>query len=165
MSRLRIRITDNRGKEEFLDYLLQGGDSNDRFNAEHYPDPTAAEALANIEREERARARKPCVFICSPFAGDVVGNTMRAKRYMRFAVVKGAIPFAPHLLYPQVLDEDDPSERELGLFFGMVWLGKCDELWVFGRHRSVGMEREIAKAKKRGIPVRRFSDVCEEVFE
>ena len=90
---------------------------------------------------------------------------MRAKRYMRFAMIKGAIPFAPHLLYPQVLDEDDPSERELGLFFGMVWLGKCDELWVFGRHISCGMEREIAKAKKRGIPVRRFSDVCEEVLE
>ena len=90
---------------------------------------------------------------------------MRAKRYMRFAVVKGAIPFAPHLLYPQVMDEDDPSERELGLVFGIVWLGKCDELWVFGRHISCGMALEIAKAKKRGIPVRRFNTVCEEEFE
>lgn len=137
----------------------------DRFNAEHYHDPTAADALAAVEREEKAKARKPCVFICSPFAGDIDGNTKRALRYMRFAVVRGAIPFAPHLLYPQVLDEADPSERELGLFFGMVWLGKCDELWVFGRHISNGMAREIAKAKKRGIPVRRFNDVCEEEFE
>ena len=137
----------------------------DRFNAEHYPDPTAAEALAAIAREEKAKARKPCVFICSPFAGDTAGNTMRAIRYMRFAVMKGAIPFAPHLLYPQVLDEHESDDRELGLFFGMVWLGKCDEMWVFGRHISSGMEREIAKAKKRGIPIRRFSDVCEEVFE
>lgn len=90
---------------------------------------------------------------------------MRAIRYMRFAVVSGAIPFAPHLLYPQVLDENDPSERELGIFFGMVWLGKCDELWVFGRHISNGMAREIAQAKKRGIPIRRFNEVCREVFE
>lgn len=122
-----------------------------RFNAE--------------EREQIVKALKPCVFICSPFAGDVAGNTMRAIRYMRFAVASGAIPFAPHLLYPQFLDEDDPSERELGLFFGMVWLGKCDELWVFGRHISNGMAREITKAKKHGIPIRRFNDVCEEVFE
>lgn len=84
---------------------------------------------------------------------------------MRFAVVKGVIPIAPHLLYPQVLDEDDPSDRELGLFFGIVWLGKCDELWVFGRHLSNGMAREIAKAKNRGITIRRFNDVCEEEFE
>lgn len=136
----------------------------DRFNAEHYHDPTAADALAAVEREEKAKARKPCVFICSPFAGDIEGNTRRALRYMRFAVVRGAIPFAPHMLYLQVLDEADPSERELGLFFGMVWLGKCDELWVFGRHISNGMAREIAKAKKRGIPVKRFNDVCEEEF-
>lgn len=137
----------------------------DRFNAEHYPDPTAADALAAVVREEKAKAWKPCVFICSPFAGDIEGNTLRATRYMRFAVASGAIPFAPHLLYPQVLDENDPSERELGLFFGMVWLGKCEELWVFGRHISNGMSREIAKAKKRGIPIRRFNDVCEEEFE
>ncbi len=137
----------------------------DRFNAEHYPDPTAADALATVAREEKAKARTSCVFICSPFSGDVEGNTMRAIRYMRFAVASGAIPFAPHLLYPQVLDENDASDRELGLFFGMVWLGKCDELWVFGRQISAGMSREIAKAKKRGIPIRRFNDKCEEEFE
>lgn len=137
----------------------------DRFNAEHYPDPTAANALAAVSRDEKAKVWKPCVFICSPFASDIAGNVMRTIRYMRFAVVKGVIPFAPHLLYPQVLDEDDPSSRELGLFFGMVWLGKCDELWVFGRHLSNGMAREIAKAKNRGIPIRRFNDFCEEEFE
>jgi len=137
----------------------------DRFNAEHYPDPTAADALAAIVREEKVKARKPCVFICSQFAGDIEKNTKRARRYLRFAIMKGAIPFAPHLLYPQVLDETDPSERELGLFFGMVWLGKCDELWVFDRHISSGMAREIAKAKRRCIPIRRFNDVCEEEFE
>lgn len=135
----------------------------DRFNAEHYPDPTAADALAAIVREEKAKARKHCVLICSPFAGDIAGNTARAIRYMRFAVTQGAIPFAPHLLYPQVLDEDDPSERELGLFFCMVWLGKCDELWVFGHYISSGMDREVAKAKKRGIPIRYFTEKCEEV--
>jgi hypothetical protein len=54
-------------------------------------------------------------------------------------------------------------ERELGLFFGIVWLGKCDEMWVFGSTISTGMAKEIAKARKRGIPIRYFTDTCQEV--
>lgn len=129
-------------------------------NAEHYPDPTAAIALTNVSREEW----KPCVFICSPFAGDIKRNTQKAKRYLKFAVDNDAIPFASHLLYPQVLDEHDPAQRELGIFFGMVWLGKCDQLWVFGNHITPGMRAEINSAKRRGIKIRYFNDNCEEVF-
>lgn len=108
--------------------------------------------------------RSRCVFICSPFAGDTAGNMLKAIRYMRFASDAGCVPFAPHLLYPQVLDEFDPAERELGISYGLVWLNKCDELWVFGRHISNGMAREIAKAQKRGIPIRTFTESCKEVF-
>lgn len=132
-----------------------------KLNAEHYPDPTAAEALANVAREEKSKGWKPCVFICSPYAGSVKRNTQNAKRYMRFAADRGAIPFAPHLLYPLVLDDGDPAQRELGLFFGLVWLGRCDELWVFGDRVSEGMAREIAKAKWRGMPIRYFNEKCE----
>lgn len=92
-----------------------------RFNAEGYPDSTAAEALENVIREEIAKGRKPCVFICSPYAGDIKRNTINAKRYLKFAVDEGAIPFAPHLLYPQVLDDSDPEQRRLGLL--LVWCG------------------------------------------
>ncbi len=135
----------------------------DWLNAEGYPDPTAAEAIENVTREEMRKERKPCVFICSPYAGDVTLNTEKAKRYLRFAVDEGAIPFAPHLLYPQVLKDENPVERELGLFFGIVWLGKCDEMWVFGSTISTGMAKEIAKARKRGTPIRYFTDTCQEV--
>lgn len=132
----------------------------DRFNPEHYPDPTAAEALANVEREERNR--KLCVFVCSPYAGDVLKNTSNARRYLKFAADKGAVPFAPHLLYPQIMDDRDPKQRKQGLFFGMVWLRKCDEIWVFGNRVSNGMKLEIAEARKRRIPVRYFTENCEE---
>lgn len=135
----------------------------DKYNAEGYPDPTAAQALENVLRE--GKRYKPCVFICSPFTGDTEGNLKKAKEFMRFAVEQGTIPFAPHLLYPQVLDDADRRERELGLTFGLIWLGKCDELWVFGRHVSAGMEREIAKAKRRGMPVRYFTEECKEICE
>lgn len=134
-----------------------------KLNAEGYPDPTAADALANVEREEKLKVRKPCVFICSPFAGDIRRNTQNAKRYLKFAVDKGAIPFAPHLLYPLVLNEADPAQRELGMFFGLVWLGKCDELWVFGSCISPGMTVEIDKGKRRLMPIRYFTENLEEV--
>lgn len=135
----------------------------DRRNSEGYPDPTAAEALTNVAREEKAKTWKPCVFICSPYAGNIRRNTEQARQYMKFAVRMGAIPFAPHLLYPQVLDESDPAQRELGLFFGSIWLGKCDELWVFGSNISSGMGMEIAKASRRRIPIRYFTESCREV--
>ena len=40
------------------------------YNAERYLDPTAYEALMNIEREAKRTAYKPLVYICSPFAGN-----------------------------------------------------------------------------------------------
>jgi hypothetical protein len=61
------------------------------------------------------------------------------------------------------MDDADKAEREKGLFFALVLLGKCDELWVFGEAVSHGMAREIAKAEKRGMPVRRFNQTCQEV--
>jgi hypothetical protein len=136
------------------------GHKRDWYNDKGYHDPTVAQALTNIGREQ---SWKPCVFICSPFAGDVNFNTQKAIEYTKFAVEQGAIPFAPHLLYPQVLDDSSPKERELGIFFGMVWLGKCEEIWVFGDTVSAGMEREITRAEKRGLTIRYFNEKCEEV--
>ena len=78
-------------------------------------------------------------------------------------VGQGCIPLAPHLLYPQFMDDEDRETRELGIFFALVLLGKCDELWVFGERISEGMGREIAKAERRGVPVRYWSSRCEEV--
>ena len=50
-------------------------------NAEGYADPTAFGAFCAIEKEEKAlRAFRPIVYICSPYAGDVEGNTAAARR-------------------------------------------------------------------------------------
>jgi hypothetical protein len=136
------------------------------LNAEGYHDPTAYEALKKIEAEAKKKQFKPIVFICSPFAGDTEKNIRRAQRYSRFAVSKNCIPFAPHLLFPQFLDDDDKSERELGLFFGMVFLAKCQEMWVFKAYNNIsnGMSVEIEKAKQRKIIIRYFNELCEEVM-
>jgi hypothetical protein len=138
--------------------------SIDKHNSEGYPDPTAYEALSLIEKEERAlRAFRPIVYICSPYAGDIEKNVTAARVYSRFAVDKGYIPFAPHLLFPQFLDDNDPKERQLGLFFGNALMSKCAEVWVFGSNISAGMEAEIKLAKWKDYRLRYFKENCEEV--
>lgn len=134
----------------------------DRHNSEGYSDPTAFEALSAVEKTEKAaKPYRPLVYIASPFAGDTDFNTSMARAYCRFAVSKGCIPLAPHLLFPQFMDDGDKDQRELGLFFALVLLGKCDELWVFGKKVSAGMSAEIAKARKRGMQIEYYSDKCE----
>ena len=119
--------------------------------------------MTRIEQEAKKTAFRPLVFISSPFAGDTQRNTKRARGFCRFAVSKNCIPVAPHLLFPQFMEEDDPAQRDLGIFFGMVLMSKCQEVWVFGRSISKGMAVEIEKAKGRGLPIRYFTEQCAEV--
>lgn len=131
-----------------------------KFNSEGYYDPTTYEALSKVEREEKAARYRPLVYICSPFSGDISGNIERTKKYSRYAVDSKAIPIAPHLLFPQFMDDD--AERELALFMDMVLLGKCEEIWVFGELVTEGMSAEIAKAKRKNMKIRYFTEDCEE---
>lgn len=135
------------------------------YNSEGYLDPTVYEALRHIEQEAKRTAYKPLVYICSPFAGNRERNAGRARDYCRFAVSKNCIPIAPHLFFPQFMEEDDPAQRELGIFFGLVLQSKCKEVWVFGRMISKGMALEIQKAKERKLPIRYFTDRCVEVVK
>lgn len=105
------------------------------------------------------------IFICSPFAGDIDGNVDRARRYCRFAMAQGELPFAPHLLFPQFLDDTDPAERQTGINMGLSILGYCHELWYFGPEISPGMAVEIEWAGKLNIPIRHFDYDCREITE
>lgn len=133
------------------------------FNAECYYDPTAYEALTRIEQEAKKAAFRPIVYICSPFSGDTETNTEKARKYCRHAVDKGCIPIAPHLFFPQFMSDENPQERNLAIFMDIVLLSKCAELWVFGETISKGMSVEIEKAKRKGQPIRYFTEACEEV--
>ena len=134
-----------------------------RYNSEGYYDPTAYEALTKIVQEEKAARYRPLVYICSPYSGDTEGNTEKARRYSRFAADADTIPIAPHLLFPQFLNDSNPKERQLGLFFGNALMSKCSEVWVFGDRISSGMEAEIRRAKWKNYRLRYFTNTCEEV--
>ena len=87
------------------------------------------------------------IYIASPYAGDVKQNVAFAKRACRHAISQGHTPIAVHLLYPQMLDDNDPAEREIGLRLG-------HRVLVCGDRISSGMAREIAEAESLGIPIR-----------
>ena len=130
-----------------------------KYNAEGYYDPVPQMAVNEIEKE--LHKWRPLVYICSPFSGDIERNTQRARDYSRFAVDQGAVPLAPHLLLPQFMSEK--TERDLALFMDMVFLGRCEQLWVFGKNISSGMAAEIDKAKQKKMKIRYFTEECQEV--
>jgi hypothetical protein len=103
------------------------------------------------------------IYVASPYAGDIEKNTEFAKRACRHVMNEGHAFFAPHLLYPTILDEHQPEQRQLGLDMGITMLSRCDELWCYGDRISLGMHFEIEEAGRLGIPVHRVM-VCENGF-
>lgn len=91
------------------------------------------------------------VFVCSPYGGKRA-NLKRAIDYCLAEIDMGNVPFAPHLLYPQMLDE--ATDRQLGIDMGLEILGRCDELHAWGGMITPGMQKEIDAAEHMGIPVR-----------
>jgi len=138
-------------------------------NSEGYTDPTAGVALGRVMKEYKKERReiwrrqteikeRSKVYIVSRFAGDVENNVRNAIRYCRFAIDKKKMPIAAHLLYPQIVDDNNPDEREIGTMYGLALLALCDEVWCFGENLSSGMEQEIKEAKRLGKPIKYFSE-------
>lgn len=98
------------------------------------------------------------IYVASPYAGDIDKNTEFARKACRHVMNEGHAFFAPHLLYPQLLNDANPYERQAGLDMGLAVLKKCDELWVCGDRISSGMQAEIDLAKQLGIPIRYVSE-------
>lgn len=119
-------------------------------NPEGYADPVPYYAIA-----DRGKRYRPIVYICSPYSGDVEGNTEKARGYSRYAVDQGVIPIAPHLLFPQFMKEE--TERELAMFMDIAILSKCKELWVFGES-TAGMQKEIAYAERKQMTIKYFKE-------
>lgn len=96
--------------------------------------------------------------MASRYAGDVDANVAAAITYCHRVIDAGYMPVASHLLYPQILNDNDPNERDLGLLFGLALLAVCDEVWVFGSV-SPGVAQEIEEAKRLKKQIRYFEEV------
>lgn len=88
------------------------------------------------------------IFVSSPFSGNVERNIIKARDYCRYVVDQNHIPLAPHLLFPQFMDDSNLEERSKAIGFNLTLLKMCDEVWVFGDTISGGMEKEIEFAKR-----------------
>lgn len=133
-------------------------------NSEGYADPTAGLAMSRVMKEYRQKQKKQFadknrrkIYVASKYAGDVEKNTAFAVNCCRRVIDEGCMPIASHLLYPQMLDDNNPDEREMGLMFGLALLAVCDEIWVFGEV-SARVAREVAEAKRLKKRIRYFEE-------
>jgi len=103
------------------------------------------------------------VFICSPFRANSQRHSRTFIKYAKdlcaYAFRMGCAPFAPHLLYPDILypsiiDDAKLPEREKGISAGLKFMAVCDEVWIGIKFQiSEGMHKEIQTAKELHIPM------------
>lgn len=94
------------------------------------------------------------VIIESPFSGDVDANTQYAKECLLDSLNRGECPFASHLLYTQVLNDEMPEERDKGIAAGFEWMHAAEKVIVYqDLGISSGMQLGINNAEHLNIPV------------
>jgi hypothetical protein len=97
------------------------------------------------------------VFLASPFAGSFWQRYLNrgfARRCLKDSLARGEAPFAPHLLYPQALNDSADDERDRGILAGQSWLVTAEAIVVYvDRGISAGMMGDIDAAELHGMPV------------
>ncbi|MPV50144.1 hypothetical protein GCG21_09020 [Pseudactinotalea sp. HY160] len=91
------------------------------------------------------------VIIESPYAGNVQANIDYAREAMKDSLDRGEAPMLSHLLYTQVLDDDDPAERALGIQAGFAWRAAAQATIVYtDLGLTPGMRAGVTDALRRG---------------
>ena len=62
---------------------------------------------------------------------DLFQNLAYARDCMSNSLSRGESPFLSHLLYTQVLDDDIPEERQLGMNSALAWYAVADLCAVY----------------------------------
>ena len=130
-------------------------------NTEGYPDRTTFKALKNFQRAEYSY--RPLVYICSPYSGNVENNVELAQALCAHALSRHKIPLAPHLLFPQFMDDTDANDRELAMFFNRILLSTCEAIWGYTARVSAGIRTEIEWAHHLKLPITYLDVDFEEV--
>ena len=97
------------------------------------------------------------VLIESPFKGKTLkeeaDNIEYAKACLLDSLNRGEAPYASHLLYPQVLDDNKPIERAKGIEAGLIWgKGALMSAIYIDRGITEGMIQGIHRAGRDGRP-------------
>ena len=104
------------------------------------------------------------VFVCSPYSGNIKENTRIAAEICKVIYSKTTfLPVAPHLYFPQFLDDNVQADRDAGIKYGLELMDKCEAVIAVCDNRTVsaGMKKELEYAEKHNKPVVLFGDDCE----
>lgn len=98
------------------------------------------------------------VIVESPFRATEVYSAEQHRLYLLHAMAdcyrRGEAPFASHHLATEVLDDDTPYERALGIRCGLAWGRYCDAVAVYSDLGvSAGMKEAIENYKTLGKPI------------
>lgn len=96
------------------------------------------------------------VVIESPYKGNVERNVKYAKEAVLDSLRRGEAPFASHLLYTQVLDDQNPKEREAGISAGLEYHkhGRADIVAFYADLGfSEGMKRALKSAIEESVEI------------
>lgn len=112
-------------------------------------------------------------FISSAYRGHSVVHEREHARIAcgmcLLAFKSGLVPFASHLLYTQILDDENPAHRRFGIEAGHTVMSKCGAVYVYLPHieTSHGVQADLELANRMGLPVVyvTFADVVEALKE
>ncbi len=94
------------------------------------------------------------VILESPYAGELERNIAYARRAMKDSLRRGEAPMVSHLIYTQVLDDTDGSERAQGIDAGLAWGEVAHATVVYVDHGiSRGMLFGLREAIRAGRPI------------
>jgi len=94
------------------------------------------------------------VVIESPYSGDTKKNLAYLNLCMLDSIRRGEAPIASHKLYTDILNDDDPEERSLGINLGFAWLKVADLVAFYtDLGMSRGMSLSLANLKSKLIRV------------
>lgn len=92
------------------------------------------------------------VCIESPYRADTTEGVQRHYNYRQLCISdsldRGEAPFASHQMYTDALDDDAPTERDLGIRAGYAWWKHAAAIIFYIDYgMSPGMHKALQRAK------------------
>lgn len=93
------------------------------------------------------------VVVESPYAGDIESNVAYARRAVLDSVNRGEAPIASHLLFPEmILDDNVRVSRMIGIECGLAWHHVAEAVVFYvDRGMSRGMQTAMTHCLAYGI--------------
>lgn len=94
------------------------------------------------------------VILESPYAGFIERNIQYARQCVKDCLKRNESPIASHLLFTQMLDDNIPEERQLGIDAGLAWKEVADKhVFYIDYGMSTGMEYAKKYATENNIEI------------